>query len=103
MKVSNQHQINIPDKCLYCGKTFRKKDSDLINESGDSFAFHLTCKHCHTSFIIHLIVGKEGVLSIGTATDASKEDLEKLRKGQNVTADDVIEAYVHLKKVMRSA
>ena len=92
----NNH-INIPDKCLECGQSFKKKNADLISESENSFVFHLTCDNCSTSFTLNIAVGKEGVLTVGTLTDAGKEDLEKLRSGKIISADDVIEAYIALK------
>ncbi len=94
-----QSPFKLPETCLYCKEVFRKEDIDLIDEVNGNSVFHLTCSRCQTSFVFHLVVGPEGVLSIGTVTDASKEDLDKLKRGENVTADDVISAYLETKKV----
>lgn len=90
--------INIPDKCLECGKTFKKKNADLLSEGENTFIFHLTCEDCGTSFILNIAVGRDGILTVGSLTDAGKEDLDKLRSGKLISADDVIEAYLSLKK-----
>lgn len=92
------HNINIPDKCLECGKTLKKKNADLLSEKANNFVFHLTCENCGSSFILNVVLGKEGVLTIVTLTDAGKEDLDKLRNGKLISADDVIEAYMALKQ-----
>ncbi|MFH1182891.1 MAG: hypothetical protein V1690_01350 [Candidatus Moraniibacteriota bacterium] len=89
--------INIPDKCLECGKTFKKKNADLLSEGESAFIFHLTCDNCGTSYILNIAVGRDGILTVGTLTDAGKEDLDKLRNGKLVSADDVIEAYMALR------
>lgn len=96
------NSINIPDKCLECGKTFKKKNADLLSESENAFIFHLTCADCGTSFILNIAVGREGILTVGTLTDAGKEDLDKLRSGKLISADDVIEAYMALRIVKKS-
>lgn len=92
------NMINIPDKCLECGKKLKKKNADLLSEEESNFVFHLTCKECSASFVFNIIMGREGILTIATLTDASKEDLDKLRNGKLVSADDVIEAYMTMKK-----
>ena len=89
--------IKIPDKCLQCGQTYKKKDADLISEGDNVFVFHVTCSVCKTSAILNIAVSKEGVLSLGTITDAGKEDLDKLRDSKAISADDVIKAYMALK------
>lgn len=90
--------VKIPDKCLQCGHAYKKKDADILNEGENVFVFHVTCPNCNSSAIINIAVGKEGVLSVATLTDAGKEDLDKLREDKAITADDVIEAYLSLKK-----
>lgn len=94
--------FKLPENCLYCRKAFRKEDIDLIDEINGNSVHHLTCRNCGVSFIFHLVLGKEGVLSVGAITDAGKEDLEKLKRGENVTADDVISAYMETKKTPSS-
>jgi len=89
--------VNIPDKCLECGNKFLKKNADLLSESENNFVFHLTCAECRTSYILNIALGQEGILTVDTLTDANKEDLEKLRSGKTISADDVIEAYITLK------
>lgn len=90
--------IKIPDKCLQCGKAYKKKDADLLSEGENIFVFHVTCSHCFSSAILNIAIGKDGVLSVATLTDAGKEDLDKLRSDRVISADDVIEAYLSLKK-----
>lgn len=90
--------VKIPDKCLQCGHPYKKKDADLLSEGENIYVFHITCAKCGTSVIINIAVGKDGVLSVATLTDAGKADLEKLREDKTITADDVIEAYLSLKK-----
>lgn len=92
------NKVKIPDKCLQCGQPYKKKDADLLSEGENVFVFHITCSSCNSSVIINVAVGKDGVLSVATLTDAGKEDLEKLRNDKPITTDDVIEAYLSLKK-----
>jgi len=96
------NSIKIPDKCFQCGQPYKKKDADLIREEENLFVFHITCSTCNTSTILDIAVGKDGVLTIGTLTDAGKEDLDKLRQGKIISANDVIEAYVSLKSKGKS-
>jgi hypothetical protein len=90
--------LKIPDKCLQCGEPYRRANTDLLSEGENTFVFHVTCPKCSSSAILKIIVGNEGVLSIANVTDAGKEDLDKLRQDRMISADDVIEAYMALKK-----
>jgi len=91
--------IKIPDKCLQCGRAYRKKDADLLSEGENIFVFHVTCSYCKSSAVLNIAVGKEGVLSVVNLTDAGKGDLDKLRNDNVISADDVIEAYMSLKSI----
>ncbi len=99
LSTKNSSPLKLPNDCLYCKTVFREKDIDLIDQVNGNSVYHLTCHKCGVSFIFHLVLSKDGVLSIGAVTDAGKEDLEKLKRGENVTADDVISAYLETKKV----
>ncbi len=94
----NSSPLKLPENCLYCKASFGEKDVDLVDEIGGNSVYHLTCHNCGVSFIFHLVLGREGILSVGTMTDAGKEDLDKLKRGENITADDVISAYMEARK-----
>ena len=89
-------QGKIPNNCLQCGSPLKKEATDFISEKDNNFAYHITCENCLSSMILNINVEREGILSIGTITDAGKSDLEKLTKGKPLSANDVIEAYLHL-------
>jgi len=90
--------VKIPDKCLQCGQVYKKKDADLLNEGDNTFVFHLTCPVCKSSAILNVMIGQEGILTVSTLTDAGKEDFDKLKNGNTVSANDVIEAYMAIKR-----
>jgi len=92
-----KNSIKIPDKCLRCGQSYQKKDAHILCEKENVIIFHLTCSNCETSIILNVAVSKEGVLSMGTMTDAGKEDIEKLRCLKPISIDDVIQTYVYFK------
>ena len=94
--------FKLPENCIYCRKAFRKEDIDLIDEINGNSVHHLTCHNCGVSFVFHLVMSRDGILSVGAITDAGKEDLEKLKRGENITADDVISAYMETKKTPSS-
>jgi len=90
---SKFRQINIPDKCLRCNDSYKQKDIDILQESGDLIVFHLTCTKCKTSVILNMVAGQDGIISIGAMTDASKEDINKIKQGRTITTDDVIKVH----------
>ena len=90
---SKFRQINIPDKCLRCNNSYKQKDIDILQESGDLIVFHLTCTQCKTSVILNMVAGQDGIISIGAMTDASKEDIDKIKQGRTITTDDVIKVH----------
>jgi len=92
------NNIKIPDRCLQCGQVYKKQEADLLSEGDNVYIFHITCSACKTSTILNIAAGKDGVLSVATLTDASKNDLDKLRNNNTISANDVIEAYLSLKK-----
>lgn len=92
------NNVKIPDKCFQCGKPYKKKDADLLNESENVYVFHVTCSSCKSSAVLNVSVSIDGILSVLTLTDAGKDDLDKLRRDKSISADDVIEAYVSIKK-----
>ena len=96
------NSIKIPDKCFQCGKSYKKKDADLLNESENVYTFHITCSSCKSSAILKVSVSIDGILSVLTLTDAGKNDLDKLRSDKSISADDIIEAYVSIKKALPS-
>jgi len=90
--------LKIPDKCLQCNAPYRRANTDLLSESDNTFVFHVTCGSCGSSAILKIAVGADGVLSVANITDAGKADLDKLREDKAISANDVIEAYMSLKK-----
>jgi len=92
------NSVKIPDKCLQCGQIYKKKDADLVSESENAFVFHLTCSTCKSSIMLNIAIGRDGILTVSALTDAGKEDLDKLRSGNAISANDVIEAYTTLHK-----
>jgi len=90
--------LKIPDKCLQCNVPYKRINTDSLSEVDNTFVFHVTCGNCGSSAILKIAVGQDGVLSMANITDAGKEDLDKLREDKPVSADDVIEAYMSLKK-----
>jgi len=90
--------LKIPDKCLQCNAPYKRINTDLLSEGDNTFVFHVTCSECGSSAILKIAVGTDGVLSVVSVTDAGKGDLDKLRQDKVISADDVIEAYMSLKK-----
>ena len=90
--------LKIPDKCLQCNAPYKRINTDLLSEGDNLFVFHVTCSSCGSSVILKIAVGADGVLSMANITDAGKVDLDKLREDRAISADDVIEAYMSLKK-----
>jgi len=86
-----------PEKCIRCGEPYKKNSAVPLSEKDGLATFHLTCPKCKTAVLFHVAVGREGVLTVITLTDAAKEDLDKLRSSNVVSTDDVIEAYQAIK------
>ncbi|MBM3256115.1 MAG: hypothetical protein FJZ04_01420 [Candidatus Moranbacteria bacterium] len=90
--------INIPQNCLECGQAYLKKDATLVLEGKDNFIFHLTCNKCQLSTLMKITVGSKGILSVVKMTDADKKDINKLKDNKAISANDVIQTYMSLKK-----
>ncbi|MBI4280950.1 hypothetical protein HY628_02020 [Candidatus Uhrbacteria bacterium] len=84
--------------CPLCETQYNPLDSQLIDEQGGSHLFHVTCKKCSHSILALIVFSPAGISSVGLITDLSYRDYMKLRRGEEVSSDDVLEIHELLTK-----
>lgn len=91
--------LQIMTKCPMCDSSYEKEDIKVISKKDGTLSLYLSCKHCKSSVVMLLIMGNMGVTSISIPTDITEDDFEKVRQGEVVSYDDVLEMYKFLKNI----
>lgn len=89
--------LQIMTKCPMCSASYQQEDIKVINKSDGTLSIYLSCSHCKSSVVMLLMVGPAGVTSISIPTDITEEDFDKIRTGDVISYDDVLEMYKFLK------
>lgn len=96
-KPNPMPNLQIMTKCPMCSASYKKDDIKVINKDDGSLSIYLSCSHCKSSVVMLLLAGPMGVTSISIPTDITEEDFDKVKDGDPIGCDDVLEMYKFLK------
>jgi hypothetical protein len=84
-------------KCPICNKKYGQTKVLVLEEEQNRTTLHVTCDHCKISSLVFVSSGKLGVVSLGILTDLNREEARNLFRGEEISADQVIEVHKYLK------
>lgn len=83
-------------KCPLCKAKYNHSQTIVLEESSNRTIFHLTCGKCGSAVLAFITEGKQGVVSLGLATDLSASEAQNLLKKGPINKEDVLEVYKYL-------
>jgi len=83
-------------KCPLCKAEYSHSQTLILEESESQTIFHLTCDKCKSSVLAFITEGKQGVVSLGLATDLSAEEAARVLKRKSISQEEVLEIYKYL-------
>lgn len=98
-KFNSVPNLQIMTKCPMCDSSYEKEDVRVINKKDGTISLYLSCKHCKSSVVMLLMLGAAGVTSVSIPTDIKEEDFDKMKDGDSIDSDDVLEMYKFLKNI----
>lgn len=93
-----EEQLKIISQCPVCNTKFTPTQSRLLADRPDLHLIYLHCKKCLNSVVATIRFDPHGITSIGMVTDLSYEDVLRIKDGEPVNIDDVLEAHEMLRK-----
>jgi hypothetical protein len=79
--------------CPVCETRYTPIEARLLGEQGETHLLHVQCRKCQHSILALVLVNHVGASSVGLLTDLSYEDVVRVRSGQQIHLDDVIDTH----------
>ncbi|MFH0831088.1 MAG: hypothetical protein V1895_03445 [Parcubacteria group bacterium] len=92
----NGQSMQLSSRCPLCSAEFKSNNAEILDESRQGILFHLTCPSCHSSLLAVVAASKLGLSSFGMVTDLTAADTKRLRRGNAISHEDVLQAYQEL-------
>lgn len=83
-------------KCPLCKAKYNHSQTVVLEESNNRTVFHLTCGKCESAVLAFITEGKQGVVSLGLATDLSALEAQAILKKSPIDKEEVLEVYKYL-------
>lgn len=83
-------------KCPLCKAKYNHSQTIVLEESNNRTIFHLTCEKCESAVLAFITEGKQGVISLGLATDLNAGEAQTLLKSGPIEKEEVLEIYKYL-------
>ena len=83
-------------KCPLCKAKYNHSQTVILEENGNRTVFHLTCSKCGSAILAFITEGKQGVVSLGLATDLGVKEAQTFLKKIPVDKEDVLKIYKYL-------
>lgn len=79
--------------CPVCDTRFNPMEAHVLAKEGETHLVHVRCRKCMHSILALVLINQVGASSVGLLTDLSYEDVIKLRTGDALKIDDVIDTH----------
>lgn len=79
--------------CPLCNKEYRPTNMKVVENAGDTILVHSNCPRCEGAILSLLYKDFLGITLVGLVTDLNYEDTMKVKGGQAVDEDDVLNVY----------
>ncbi|MFZ2154140.1 MAG: hypothetical protein WAV16_02805 [Candidatus Moraniibacteriota bacterium] len=84
-------------KCPLCKAKYDHSQALVLEENNGRKVFHLKCDKCQTAMLAFIIAdGKQGMISLGMATDLSAKEAVDIFKKVPVSEEEVLKVYKYL-------
>ncbi|MFA6183699.1 MAG: hypothetical protein WC682_01190 [Parcubacteria group bacterium] len=83
-------------KCPLCKAKYDNSQTFVLEEGASRTIFHLTCSKCQSAILAFITEGKQGVVSLGVATDLSMEEARSMFKKNPINKEEVLKVYKYL-------
>lgn len=91
--------IKLISFCPVCETRYNSTEARLLGEQAETHFLHVQCRKCKHAVLALVVVNQVGASSVGLLTDLSYDDLVRMKTGQKVSVDDVIEVHQWFKSV----
>jgi hypothetical protein len=79
--------------CPLCESSYKPQEARVLGEKEDSHLLHIRCGKCGNAVIALVMITSTGVSSVGLVTDLHFDEVDRFKRSETVTTDDVIEAH----------
>lgn len=83
-------------KCPLCKAKYENSQAFILDETGNGTIFHLTCNKCQSAIFAFITESKQGIVSLGLATDLSVEEARAMLKKNPIDKNEVLQVYKYL-------
>lgn len=83
-------------KCPLCKAKYSNSQAFILNEASNMTIFHLTCSKCQSAMVAFITEGKQGIVSLGMATDLTLQEARDVFKKDPVEKEEVLKIYKYL-------
>lgn len=97
-------QLNnlVPAYCDKCGTKHVKADLEILEHTFDRVVCKLNCTACQNSYMIHVSMPTEGLISAKrapTKTDISAMEYKKFSSSEKINQEEILDVFIALKDV----
>ncbi|MFH1565554.1 MAG: hypothetical protein ABIC82_07025 [bacterium] len=89
--------VKLLAQCPVCRKQYAQSNAKIVNEVEDAYLLHVRCGRCNSSVLALIFMTGMGITSMGMLTDLNSCDLNKFKRWENISQDEVLEMYKYTK------
>lgn len=91
----------VPNYCDKCGAKHMKSDLEVVEKGGEKMTFKLGCNACKNTYIIHVSLTPEGLLTSRQSfkSDISDAEYEKFSNLEDIDPEEILEVFLALEGV----
>jgi len=83
-------------KCPLCKAKYNHSQTVVLEENNNRTVFHLTCAKCESAVLAFITESKQGVVSLGLATDLGSKEAHMVLKRRPIEKEEVLKIYKYL-------
>lgn len=85
--------IKLISYCPLCESSYNPQSANVLGEKEDSHLLHIRCGQCSNAIIALVLISTAGISSVGLVTDLGYDEVNRFKKAEAVSTDDVIEVH----------
>jgi transcription elongation factor Elf1 len=90
---ANPFNIRMMQRCPMCRAEQVSANVEILEEVGSGFLAYLSCTRCGASLIVRVAAMPQGLVGNAILTDLSSDEVVRFATTDNVSADDVLQAW----------
>lgn len=92
----SEHNLKKLTKCPLCKAKYNHSQAFVLEDNLDRTVFHMTCEKCKSAILAFITESKQGIVSVGIATDLSGQEVKSFLNKKPVDQEDVLRIYKYL-------